>query len=314
MRRLQGTISVDSQPGIGTTFTIQLPTTVGVTRAILVGCRGENFAIPMQSIQKICRFDPASVTCQNDQCWVPFDDRQIRVLDLARHLRLETGNGPLTQTAAPLLLLSNGNEEIAVVVDQIIGSQDIVVKSLGNHLQNIPGIVGATVGGDGCVIPILDSAELIDPNSTNVIMFAEQQTAESPGETRRTLAMVIDDSISVRRVTESLLNTAGWDVVTAKDGVDALEKLVDLDHAPEIFLCDMEMPRMDGLELVRQLREQQEFELTPIVMVTSRASEKHRHKAFDAGATDYVVKPFNDEKLLDLISTLVQLSRETVTS
>jgi chemosensory pili system protein ChpA (sensor histidine kinase/response regulator) len=228
-------------------------------------------------------------------------------------LRLAAGKSLHSEIASPMLLLSNGDEEVAVIVDSIVGSQDIVVKSLGNHLQKIPGIVGATIGGDGCVIPILDTADLINQDSTNVLDFAEYQTSSSSSQ-RPTMAMVIDDSISVRRVTENLLSSAGWEVVTAKDGVDALEKLVELDSAPDVFLCDMEMPRMDGLELVRQLREQQEFELTPIVMVTSRASEKHRHKAFDAGATDYVVKPFNDEKLLDLISTLVQRSRETVTS
>jgi chemosensory pili system protein ChpA (sensor histidine kinase/response regulator) len=130
---------------------------------------------------------------------------------------------------------------------------------------------------------------------------------------RRNFAMVIDDSLSVRRVTENLLANAGWDVVIAKDGVDALEKLAGLDTPPDAFLCDMEMPRMDGLELIRQIREQKEFELTPIVMVTSRASEKHRHKAFEAGATDYIVKPYNDVQLLETVTGLVLSARETVT-
>jgi chemosensory pili system protein ChpA (sensor histidine kinase/response regulator) len=126
------------------------------------------------------------------------------------------------------------------------------------------------------------------------------------------MAMVIDDSISVRRVTANLLHSHGWNVVTAIDGIDALEKLSNLENAPDIFLCDMEMPRMDGIELIRQIRGQNEFKATPIVMVTSRSSEKHRHKAIDAGATEYVVKPFNDEKLLELVGQLVQLTRETV--
>ena len=313
VRRLQGTIAVDSKLGAGTTFTIQLPTTVGVTRAVMVQCCGMTFAIPMPTIQKIRRLDPASLNCQADQRLTEVDGQTMRLLDLASHLRLNSGKNELSQIAAPMLILSNGNEEIAVVVDRILGSQDIVVKSLGSHLQKLPGIAGATIGGDGNVIPILDTADLIDPTSTNVVAVGEYEALNSSKPSCR-LAMVIDDSISVRRVTENLLTTSGWNVQTAKDGVDALEKLAELDSVPDIFLCDMEMPRMDGLELIRQIREQQEFELTPIVMVTSRASEKHRHKAFEAGATDYVVKPFNDEKLLNLIDTLVRLSRETVIS
>lgn len=313
VRRLQGTVSVDSELGCGTTFTIQLPTSVGVTRAIMVESTGKTFAIPMQTIRKIGRLDPATVSCHENQSMAMVDERPIRLLDLSKHFQLDMNKSQQPETTSPLLLLSNGDNEVAVIVDSIKGSQDVVVKSLGNHLQKIPGIAGATIGGDGCVIPILDTADLIDQNSSNVLGLAEcQSTPVSPQ--RKSLAMVVDDSISVRRVTESLLSSSGWDVVSAKDGVAALEKLCELDSAPDVFLCDMEMPRMDGLELVRQLREQQEFELTPIVMVTSRASEKHRHKAFDVGATDYVVKPFNDEKLLDLISTLVQFSRETVTS
>lgn len=121
--------------------------------------------------------------------------------------------------------------------------------------------------------------------------------------------MVIDDSISVRRVTANLLQFAGWDVVMAKDGVDALEQLSELDRRPDVFLTDMEMPRMDGFELVRQIKEQEDFARTPIVMVTSRASEQHRHKAYEAGVNEYVVKPFDDEKLIKLITDLVNDSR-----
>ena len=129
---------------------------------------------------------------------------------------------------------------------------------------------------------------------------------------RKKLAMVIYDSISVRRVTESLLKFAQWDVVTATDGVDALAKLADLESKPDVFLCDLEMPRMNGLEFIRQVREQIEFELTPIIMVTSRASEKHRHKAYEAGASEYVVKPFDGDALLAMMEELVLSAQETV--
>jgi chemosensory pili system protein ChpA (sensor histidine kinase/response regulator) len=124
--------------------------------------------------------------------------------------------------------------------------------------------------------------------------------------------MVIDDSISVRRVTTNLLRSSGWDVLTAKDGVDALEVLAAAETPPEVFLCDMEMPRMDGIELIGRIRNQAEFRTTPIVMVTSRAGEKHRKLAADAGADEHVVKPFNDEQLIGLITQLVASARESI--
>ena len=129
---------------------------------------------------------------------------------------------------------------------------------------------------------------------------------------RRRTAMVIDDSISVRRVTTNLLRSSGWDVLAGKDGVDALEVLETAETPPEVFLCDMEMPRMDGIELIGRLRNQEEFRNTPIVMVTSRAGEKHRKMASDAGADEHVVKPFNDDQLIDLITRLVNEARESV--
>ena len=124
--------------------------------------------------------------------------------------------------------------------------------------------------------------------------------------------MVIDDSLSVRRVTTNLLRSFGWEVIDAKDGVDALEKLALADTPPDVFLCDMEMPRMDGLELVSRIRSQSEFATTPVIMVTSRAAEKHRRLAREAGADEHVVKPFNDESLMSLIEKMVGEHRELV--
>lgn len=314
IRRLEGTVRVDSEPGIGTTFTIQLPTTLGVARALLVESCGRTFAIPMQSIQQIQRLDPYSVSKEDHQTTTFIGDRNLRLIDLAAHLQLisEEENSSIEGTV-PMLTLGDGDDEVAVTVDTILGSQDIVVKTLGDHLKKVRGLIGATISGDGSVIPILDTTDLVARQQTDLLAGTGHQTPSSP-RVRRNVAMVVDDSISVRRVTENLLKLAGWDVVTAQDGVDALEKLADLVTPPDVFLCDLEMPRMDGLELVRQIREQQEFEWTPIVMITSRGSEKHRHKAFETGATDYVVKPYNDEGLLELITRLVQSAREMITA
>ncbi len=315
VQRLKGTIRVNSEPGKGTTFIIQLPTTLGVARALIVQAKGHTFAVPIQAVPQIGRLDPSAVYRNGSKPMVDLSGKAYQLRDLATHLQLvaqcETS---AFDVAAPLMIVRDGDEDVAIIIDVIKGCRDIVIKALGDHLKSVPGVIGATLSSDGAVVPILDPVDLVGQNNSGLHSAMIRYHAESPATPRRNTAMVIDDSISVRRVTTNLLTAAGWEVVSAKDGVDALEKLSDFETSPDIFLCDMEMPRMDGIELVKQIRKQKEFELTPIVMVTSRSSEKHRHKAFDAGATDYVVKPYNDDQLLELIAELVQSVRETVSS
>jgi chemosensory pili system protein ChpA (sensor histidine kinase/response regulator) len=307
--RLKGSVRVDSRAGVGTTFTIQLPTTLSVIRALFVETHRHSFAIPFPAIKEIQRLNPDTVCHSHDGSTAKIGERTVKLKDLASHLQI-TNQPNSFASNKPLLIIQQGTDEVAISVDRIEGGQDIVIKTLGNHLKRVPGLIGATVRGDGVVIPILDPNDLIG-HVTHQPLCASQRP-ETRWHCRTNTAMVIDDSISVRRVTTNLLQSNGWQVVQAIDGIDALEKLADLETPPDIFLCDMEMPRMDGIELIRQIRHQDEFAATPIVMVTSRSSEKHRHKAFDAGATDYVVKPFQDEHLLELISQLVQSARESV--
>jgi chemosensory pili system protein ChpA (sensor histidine kinase/response regulator) len=286
-----------------------LPATLGVARALLVECCRQTFAIPFQSIKQILRLNPGSMDVGPGGVQVDIGNRLIPLIDLGQYLQIANSKDPFDATR-PLLIVQVGQDEVAVAVDRIECGQDIVIKTLGNHLKRVPGLIGATLRGDGTVIAILDPNDLVGQGACAPENVTRSTEHRSPG--RQKMAMVIDDSISVRRVTANLLHSHGWNVVTAIDGIDALEKLSNLENAPDIFLCDMEMPRMDGIELIRQIRGQNEFKATPIVMVTSRSSEKHRHKAIDAGATEYVVKPFNDEKLLELVGQLVQLTRETV--
>ena len=312
VQRLKGSISVDSETGQGSTFTVHLPTTLAVSRALLIESNGQQFAIPMQAVQQILRLDPENVSRVGNQPIINLGDRTVRIKDMAAHLQLRAEDKTAFDDAKPLLLIRTGDDEMALTVDNVDGGQDIVVKTLGDHLASVPGLIGATVAGDGTVIPILDPSELVGQKSVNRAASNFANSADIATVDRRRTAMVIDDSISVRRVTTNLLRSSGWDVLSAKDGVDALEVLAAAETPPEVFLCDMEMPRMDGIELIGRLRNQDEFEATPIVMVTSRAGEKHRKMAADAGADDHVVKPFNDDQLIELITRLVNESRESV--
>ena len=314
VQRLKGSISVESELGQGSTFTVHLPTTLAVSRALLIESNSLTFAIPMQAIQQILRLDPANVTVVGSQPIVNLGDRTVQLKEMANHLQLRSEDQEAFKRTRPLLLVRTGDDEMAITVDDVIGGQDIVVKTLGDHLASVPGLIGATVAGDGTVIPILDPSDLVGQQIAQRAATSFANSSEVATVDRRRTAMVIDDSISVRRVTTNLLRSSGWDVLAGKDGVDALEVLEAAETPPEVFLCDMEMPRMDGIELIGRLRNQTEFRDTPIVMVTSRAGEKHRKMASDAGADEHVVKPFNDDQLIDLITRLVDQARESVQS
>lgn len=312
VQRLKGTIRVESRSGEGSTFTIHLPTTLAVTRALLVQSHGQTFAIPMQSVQQILRLDPTAVTKIGKKPIVKVGDQSVQLTELAQHLTLKPEDQDVFNQVVPLLLLQNGDDQIAITIDAIEGSQDIVVKTLGDHLRFVPGLIGATVRGDGSVIPILDPADLTGQKLASRKQSGHRRGSSTNTVARRKLAMIVDDSISVRRVTTNLIRSAGWDVVDAKDGVDALDQLANMETLPDVFLTDMEMPRMDGIELVSRLRGQAEFADSPIVMVTSRASEKHRNMAIEAGANEHIVKPFNDEQLIQLINGYAEAAREMV--
>ena len=194
-----------------------------------------------------------------------------------------------------------------MAVDRILFGRDVVVKTLGAHLQRVRGFIGATLLGDGAVVPILDPADF----------FQQEQSVAAPSVPARERAragvtvMVVDDSVSVRRVVSNLIKSAGWTAIPAKDGVDALEQLRAASVPPDVILLDIEMPRMDGYELLSALRDQDPFRDLPVIMVTSRAGEKHRTKAFQLGATNYMVKPYQDEALLAMIRETARAAQET---
>lgn len=311
VQRLRGSIRVDSELGKGATFTIHLPTTLAVSRALLVQTSGQTFAIPMQSVQQILRLDPSDVGTVGKKPIVRIGDQSVQLKNLGNHLQLTPDEHVDFSQSVPLLLLQDGDDEIAVTIDSIESSQDIVVKTLGDHLRHVPGLLGATVRGDGSVISILDPADIAGKLGGVGKRFDNSRYASKAQAARRNLAMVVDDSISVRRVTAGLLRSAGWDVIDAKDGIDALEQLSSMDDLPNVFLTDMEMPRMNGIELINRLRNQPKFADLPILMVTSRASSKHRTMALDAGADEHIVKPFNDERLIEMINRYATLDRQT---
>jgi chemosensory pili system protein ChpA (sensor histidine kinase/response regulator) len=193
------------------------------------------------------------------------------------------------------------------VADELIGSREIVVKTVGPQVAGIRGISGATILGDGRVVIILDIAALVR---------AEWRGRAAPvvpreRDDRRVFALVVDDSITVRRVTQRLLERNGMRVLTARDGMDAVALLAD--HVPDIILLDIEMPRMDGYEVAAHVRADPRLHDVPIIMITSRVGEKHRARAIELGVDDYLGKPYQESQLIDAIGPLVARRRAALT-
>jgi chemosensory pili system protein ChpA (sensor histidine kinase/response regulator) len=206
----------------------------------------------------------------------------------------------------PILLVHSGSQRVALQVDEIRGNQEVVVKNVGAQLARVVGISGATVLGDGEVVLILNPVALasrppLAAAPGTVPVSALPATAPEPAAPT---VMVVDDSLTVRKITSRLLTREGYQVVLAKDGVDALEQLREV--TPDVVLSDIEMPRMDGFELLRNIRADQRLAALPVIMITSRTAEKHRNLALELGASDYLGKPYDEEQLLALLASYVR--------
>lgn len=301
IHRLKGTLAVDSEPGWGTSFTVRLPMTLAITRALLLRTNGETYAVPVQGITQLARVERESLERIGRETMVRLGERVYPVVHLGDILKLRQP-ADHTSPTVPLMIAGAGDRRVAVAVDELVANREIVVKTLGSHLRRVHGLIGATLLGDGSVVPILNMAELIrEPNQADLRLKTRVTPARPKVQHKAVDILVVDDSVSVRRVVSNLLKGAGWNPIQAKDGVDALEILQRLPEPPALVLLDVEMPRMDGYELLASLRNQDAYEDLPVVMLTSRAGQKHRQKALDLGASDYAVKPFQDDALLAMI-------------
>jgi chemosensory pili system protein ChpA (sensor histidine kinase/response regulator) len=303
--RLKGTIQVASEPDRGAVFTIRLPLTLAVMRALLVRSNGETFAIPMAVITQVLRATPEQVEHIGRQPVLRTGGQVLPAVHLGAALQLKHPPDHTVRTA-PVLVIDVGGRKLALLVDHLVEAREIVVKKLAGLLGTIRGVTGVTVTGDGAAVLI------VNPND---LMAAAEAGGSQPAARAAALptaaldVLIVDDSVSVRHVLTSFIRKAGLNPITAKDGVEALEVLEHAAKPPDVALLDIEMPRMDGYELTAALRSSAEFRNLPIVMLTSRAGEKHRQKAFRLGATEYLVKPYEEDTLLKVIRRVVNEAR-----
>ncbi|MGE7960170.1 Hpt domain-containing protein [Pseudomonas sp. NPDC089530] len=306
VRQLGGSMTIDSIPGQGVHFRIRLPFTVSVNRALMVQCQDEQYAIPLNTIEGIVRVLPHELEShyQLDPPHYEYAGQRYQLCYLGELVHTVPRPKLLGQSLPlPVLLVHYNEHRIAVQVDAMAGTREIVVKSLGPQFAAVQGLSGATILGDGRVVLILDLLAHIRALQTRLPLPRAAVGDEAPVEAeplRPRLVLVVDDSVTVRKVTSRLLERHGMNVLTAKDGVDAMALLQE--HTPDLMLLDIEMPRMDGFEVAQQVRADPRLRQLPIIMITSRTGQKHRDRAMAIGVNDYLGKPYQESVLLESIA------------
>jgi chemosensory pili system protein ChpA (sensor histidine kinase/response regulator) len=301
VKKLGGGLFIDSTLGKGSRFTIRLPFTLAISQALIVRVAEETYALPLATVEGVVRL-PRNIVARHlgkDAQLFEYGGQKYRFQHLGSFVGLGATRLPDLDVSMSVVLIRAGEHSTALVTDELVGSREIVVKSLGPQISAIRGIAGATILGDGRIVLILDMGSLVRSEwrarPTETVVLDQRD--------RRTFALVVDDSITVRRVTQRLLERNGMRVLTAKDGVDAVSLLQE--NLPDIILLDIEMPRMDGYEVAAHVRNDPRLKHIPIVMITSRVSEKHRARAIELGVDDYLGKPYQESQLLDAIEPLV---------
>jgi len=308
---LGGRVDVATTRGKGTTFTMYLPLTLAVAQTVLVRAGGRLWALPapmVEQVQQIKDKDLINLYLTREVTW---QNRKYPFFYLPRLLG-NAGYNPETLRYNSVVLLKSGQNVTAVHVDEMLGNQEVVVKNIGPQLARVSGVAGATVLGTGEVVLIINPVQLaqrVEGEVETPMVVKTPQAARAAAAAAAAsgppVVMVVDDSLTVRKITSRLLTREGFEVITAKDGLDALQLLGD--RVPDAMLLDIEMPRMDGFELAKTMKADTRVAHVPIIIITSRTAEKHRARAKELGVEAYLGKPYQEEELLKQLRSVLAL-------
>jgi chemosensory pili system protein ChpA (sensor histidine kinase/response regulator) len=306
IKKLGGSLYTETWAGKGTKFTVRLPFTLAISQALVTRVGDELYALPLPTVEGVVRVPRSEVQrhLAEESAGFEYGGQKYRFQHLASFVGGTAAAASEHDTAVPVILVRAGEHSTAIVTDELIGSREIVVKTVGPQISGIRGISGATILGDGRICIILDVGALVRSEWRHKPAAEVRTPLAPPQADRRVFALVVDDSITVRRVTQRLLERNGMRVVTAKDGLEAVSVLQD--EVPDVILLDIEMPRMDGYEVASHVRNDARLKDVPIVMITSRVGEKHRARAIELGVNEYLGKPYQEGQLLQAIEPLVR--------
>jgi len=302
---LGGRVEITSEINVGVTFTIYLPVTLAVAQTLMVQAGGHTYAVPTTIVDHVWELDADTLNTAYRDHRVNFSGNSFLFAYLP-HLLGNQEQVPEIKRHNRLLLLRSGDLRLAVHVDELIGNSEVVIKNIGAQLARVPGVEGATVMGDGHIVLIINPLKLMHRDEVRSI-FTSETSSLSTAQTQPdnvTTVMVVDDSLTVRKVTSRLLEREGCDVLIAKDGLAATQLLQDI--IPDVMLVDLEMPRMDGFELIRNVRSNPKTASIPIIVISSRTAEKHRNVAKQLGVNAFLGKPYKEDELLEYLTKYIK--------
>ncbi len=327
LRQIQGEIKVDTQPGLGTTFTLSVPFTLSVARVLIAESHGMLMAFPIDAIEEMLLLSPEQIIATAGNEAFTWEDTMVQLIRLSQWLEFRRAYQPEgLETQASInvptvLLLTQGSQLVGLQIDRNWGEQEVAIRKVEGGLPMPAGFSNCTILGDGRVVPLVNIPDLLhwiascersqvdallrSPSSSPSALLAALMPSESYGD-RQPTVLVIDDSINVRRLLALTLEKAGYQVAQAKDGQDALDKL-SAGLQVQVVICDIEMPRLDGYGFLAKVKASPPLERIPIAMLTSRSGEKHRQLAMSLGASAYFSKPYNEQALLQTLESLVEL-------
>lgn len=316
LKEIRGSIAVNTETGLGTTFTLAVPYTLSVVRVLLVESANMLLAFPTDSVEEITLLDTDQVLSHIDQGALRWNDTVVPMMKLDQWFRFPTPPKRPETEATPLintpmvLMLNKGDDLVAMSVDRYWGEQEVTVRQVEGGDPLPTGFAGCTILGDGRIVPLVDAISLLtwiedqQAGATTLPAWDDAPPVAEPANTQATI-MVVDDSINVRRFLALTLEKAGFRVEQAKDGQHALEKL-QMGLSVQAVICDVEMPRLDGFGFLAHVKSKPEFKQIPVVMLTSRSGDKHRNLAMTLGATEYFSKPFREQELLQTLRRLIE--------
>jgi len=304
---MNGHIDVESVRGVGTKFTLHLPLTLLIATALMVRCGEERYGIPLPSVREVTMLTSGSLQQMGERFMLHIGDEAIDVQPLAQ-LMYRNGSGRV-EIGKPVVIVRTGTGPIGLAVDELLGRQEIVIKPIGS-LKSLErsSFGGATIDPEGRVVLVLDPARLLsggekavapsDPsNEAATGVAADTPFEEAPAQsTVEQKILLIDDSLSIRKFVGRMLETAGYEVDTAVDGEEGLRKASAKNY--RLILTDLEMPKLNGYEVIQALRSRSQTQQTPIIVMTTRAGDKHRQMALNVGASSYIAKPVEERALI----------------
>jgi two-component system chemotaxis sensor kinase CheA len=301
--KLKGMVEVSSDPAKGTRFSLKLPLTLAITESLLVMAGSDTFAIPVDSVIETIRINPAEMKTVETKDVITVRGHILPVVKLHDIFGLPA-KGIFEKKFFPVVIVQSVEKRIGILVDQLLGRQEIIGKRLGDPLKRVPNIAGGTILGNGKVVLILDVPSIIQAAEGGVVrrVSAKPKTVAS-GKKKKTI-LLAEDVLSTAMLEKNILESVGYSVVIARDGREALDKASQ--ESFDLVISDVLMPRMDGFELVTRLRKEKNYKEVPVIIVTTRESDEDKRKGMEAGANAYLLKSdFTSEGLLETIERLL---------